>query len=342
MNPSKKMKTALNRRSFLLALGLAVVLLVPYEWYWRTQQHYPPTYDSESLDHWADIRSTVDDLDSTDVVILGSSRAHFDLNIYLWEELTGTRPVQLGYPGSSPYHPVEDMVRNTQFNGLLVIGVSPGLFYTMDGSWGANRGKAFVDQYHNRTYAQIFSQRIFHWIDPLFSYVESGMSYKTLVDYLPFKNREGVRDPMIWPPMVHVDHNRNVRMLPIMETDSVMQQRQKDIWYNPNPKNRFKDSIDVIMDHYVGLAKEFQARGGRVAFVRAPVTDYYLETEAKLYPRTEYWDRLIRECGCPGYHFADHPDTKGLVPPEWSHLNRKDSDIYTRVIVDLLKKDQFL
>ncbi len=157
-----------------------------------------------------------------------------------------------------------------------------------------------------------------------------------------FPDRDSVHHPDIWPPMVQMDKNRNIRMIPEMETDSVLQKKQKDIWFNPHPKNRHKDSVDVIMDHYISLAKKFQERGGRVAFIRPPIDGFYVDTEYELYPRTEYWDRLIRECNCPGYHYADDPVTSKMIPPEWSHLNRQDSDTYTRIIVNLLQQDQLL
>jgi hypothetical protein len=142
--------------------------------------------------------------------------------------------------------------------------------------------------------------------------------------------------------MVKMDADRSIRMVPEMETDTVIQNMQTAIWFNPDPKNRYVDSLDVIMNHYAQLTKKFKARGGKIAFCRPPVTEYYLKTETKLYPRATYWDRLLKDCEAPGYHFTDHEKTKNLVPPEWSHLNRKDSDIYTREIIDLLKEDQIL
>ena len=209
-------------------------------------------------------------------------------------------------------------------------------------SWGADRGKAFVDHYYDRTYAQAFNQKVYQYIDPHFSYLQQELSLKNLVDRLPFPKRDSVRNPEIWPPMVTMDINRNVRMIPEMETDTVLQRIQKDIWFNPDPKNRYKDSIDVIMDYYVGLVEKFQSRGGRVAFIRAPITGYYLETEPRLFPREEYWDRLLNECNCTGYHYADHPATRQMDPPEWSHLNRADSDTYTRLLVEFLIEDNLL
>ncbi len=336
------MKTIITFRVFLYAFLLAIAFLIPYEWYWKHIEHWPAGHDLGSLDLWADWREKLNAQTSEDVVIMGSSRGHFDINIHLWDSITGRRPIMLAYPGSSPFHTIEDVVQKSDFNGLMIISTAPGLFYTMKGSWGANRGKKLVDHYYDRTYAQKFSGFLYQFIDPLFCYTQKDLSLKSLIERIPLPNRDSVDAPKIWPPMVAMDKYRNIRMIPEMETDPAFQKRQTDIWFNPDPKNRFADSVDLVLGHYVSLVQKFKARGGRVAFIRPPATDYYLDMEPRLYPREKYWDRLVRESESPGYHFQDHPVTREMVPPEWSHLNRKDSDIYTRIIIDLLKKDGLL
>ena len=273
-----------NKFTFLAAVGLALLFLIPYEYYWGDIMQWPKGYDLENLDIWADQRSHVSKLDSNDVIILGSSRAHFDINIHLWDSITGTKPLQLAYPGSSPYLPVEDIVRNTNFKGLVVVGVSPGLFFTTRNSWGSNRGKAFLDQYYERTYAEILNQRIYYHIDPYFSFLQQELSLKNLLERNIFPDRDFVEHPPIWPPMVTMSKDRNIRMIKAMEQDSLIQQRQKDIWFNPNPKNRSADSIDAILHHYVSLAKDIKERGGTVVFIRPPIDGFYVDTESKLYP----------------------------------------------------------
>ncbi len=336
------MESKINFKLFAFALLVSLGLLIPYEIYMKNVEGWPAAHDLEDLDLWANLRGSLDDTGEKDVLILGSSRGHFDINIHLWDSLTGVRPIQLAFPGSSPYHTVEDVVGNSNFNGLMVISVAPGLFYTMEGSWGANQGKKLVDHYYNRTYAQRFNGFLYKFIDPLFSYTQGDVTLKNLIERIPIENRDSVEDATIWPPMVRMDKYRNIRMLPGMETDSVLIKKQTDIWFNPDPKNQFADSVDVVLGHYVDLAKKFKQRGGRVAFIRPPVTGYYLEMEPRLFPREKYWDQLLERCECPGYHFQDHPETKVMIPPEWSHLNRKDSDRYTEIIIQLLKKDGLL
>jgi hypothetical protein len=337
------MKTSMNFKAFIFAFIIAIVCIIPYELYMKNVESWAKGHDIESLDLWADWRGNIDDLTPEDVVILGSSRGHFDINIHLWDSIIGKKPIMLAYPGSSPFHIIEDVVEKSDFKGLLLISTAPGLFYTMEGTWGANRGKKLVDHYYDRTYAQKFSGDIYKLIDPFFSYLQGGDRNLTiLMDRIPFPKRDSVDLPLIWPPMVAMDKYRNIRMIPRMEIDTALQRIQTDIWYNPDPKNRFVDSIDVVLGHYVDLVNKYKAKGGRVAFIRPPSSDFYIETETKLYPREKYWDRMLRDSDSPGYHFIDYEESRSMIPPEWSHLNRRDSDIYTELIIKLLHNDKLL
>lgn len=330
----------LTKYQFLAALLIGLGLLVPYEYYWRVIEQWPLSYDLESLDEWADERERVKDLGTNDIVILGSSRGHFDINIALWDSITGVRPLQLAYPGSSPYFPVEDLVENSEFNGILILSVAPGLFFTTENSWGANRGKAFVDRYHERTYADILNQRIYQHLDARFSYLEQEITYEALVFRLPIPNRDSVHDADLWPPMTKMYADRNAHMIPLMENDTVIQRRQKDIWFNPDPKNRGAEHREEIMEHYSSLLRKFQKRGGRVVLIRPPVDGYYGEVEPRLYPRTDYWDVLVDSCQCPSFHFEDFEETRGMNLPEWSHLSNADARRYTRFLIERINEQE--
>ena len=331
-----------NLRQFLIALFSAFMLFIPYEYYFRNVEAWPKSQDIESLDLWAQCRSKVKYLNSDDIIILGSSRAHFDINIHLWKDITGQRPLMLAYPGSSPFHTVDDIVNNTDFNGLLIVGVSPGLFFTVADSWGAGRGKKLIDYYNDATYAQRFSAFLYQQIKPHFASIGPDMSYESLIERIQLPNRDSVSDPDIWPPMVGMDKYRNVRMTPQMETDTVLQRRQTDIWDWPVWKNRYADSIDVILKHYVDLFQKHKAKGGELFLIRPPVTGNYLKYEPQLYPREKYWDVLLDSTGVKGFHFMDNPETNAMVPPEWSHLNRKDSDRFTEILINQLREEELI
>jgi hypothetical protein len=80
-----------------------------------------------------------------------------------------------------------------------------------------------------------------------------------------------------------------------------------------------------------------QARGGKVVFLRLPVTGPLAEREEQLAPRAATWDRLVRENKVPAIHFADHPELRAFDCPEWSHLSAEDSVEFTRHLVPHLQ-----
>jgi len=172
----------LNALHFFLALGLAVLLLLPFEWYWSEIEEYTKSYDLKSLDNWADQRKKVAQLSEDDVVLLGSSRLHFDTNIDLWDSLTGRQPLQLAYPGSSPFVTLEDIVKKPDFKGLIVVGVSPGLFFTVRSGWGVRRSQAFIDHYYERTFAQVLNQYLYNFVDTHFAYLREDLTLTQLIE----------------------------------------------------------------------------------------------------------------------------------------------------------------
>jgi len=336
------MNPELNARTFLLAFGLAVVLLVPYEWHWRQVEKYPPTYDNND-ELWTRARARVEKLSDQDVVIVGSSRGHFDINLDLFEELTGRRPVQLAIPGGSPFFVLQDLVDRSAFKGLIITSVAPGLFFSPPSGGAAQWVKGDrVDFYYKQTPASKFSQWVYMFIDPHFAYLDPDASLKEWPVRLPFPDRDSVNHEPVWPPMVTYGRDRGARMIEAMEQDTVIQNRQKKIWTSVERKPPVADTLRSVVEKYAAMVHKYRERGGRLAFIRPPVTGYYRTMEAERFPPALCWDELIRQSGVPGHTFEMDSVMMAMEPPEWSHLNRKDADEYTRRIVDWLRREQLL
>ena len=149
------------KQSFIVAIALALIALVAWEVYLRsTMRSHTRIADDKAL--WSVQRHKVNKLGEGDVVLTGSSRVLFDVQLDIWEEKTGNRPVQLACAGSSPLPVVHDIVNNTDFSGTLVVGVTPGLFFSttfpmaQPWEWPQTR----VDHYATRT----FADRSNHWL----------------------------------------------------------------------------------------------------------------------------------------------------------------------------------
>ncbi len=142
------------KKSFIVALILCVTAIGFWESYIRSQGFKPTLDDNEAL--WAVQRAKLETASKSETVLLGSSRVLFDIQLNEWENVIGKRPIQLASVGSSPLPIFSDIVNNTDFSGTVVVGVTPGLFFSTTypeaQPWKWPQTK--VDHYHDRTYAQ--------------------------------------------------------------------------------------------------------------------------------------------------------------------------------------------
>ncbi len=85
------------------------------------------------------------------------------------------------------------------------------------------------------------------------------------------------------------------------------------------------------------LVDKLRARGGRIVFVRYPVSGDLKTLEDQTTPRGPTWDRLLKETAAPGIYFEDFPELAGFTCPEWSHLSAGDSVEFSRRLVPHLR-----
>ena len=119
----------MKKHTFFIALALAFPFIFMWEMYWRDQGFRP--YHDPNDDLWSLWRREVANMEDDDVLLIGSSRTHFDLDIYVWEELTGNRPITLASGGMSPGPVLKDLAENTDFKSTLIIGIAPDLFFDL-------------------------------------------------------------------------------------------------------------------------------------------------------------------------------------------------------------------
>lgn len=344
------------KSSLFLAIILAISLLSIWEMYWRSEGYYP-SYD-DNKDMWAVERSKVKDASKEDVVVVGASRILFDLQLEEWENATGERPIQLASVGSSPLPVFRDLVQNTNFNGTILLGITPGLFFSTvsPNARPFKRPQSKVDYFYSRTYAQ----RINHQISMLLqgNLVLMSATYnkwyddidlKALLNRIRIGNRVGLGGPP-FRNFYDIDIDRNVTMSHITATDTAFANSIKKVWSPAKPPKPKKEETSAkppkpneeIMNFFLLYAKTFSERGGNLILVRCPSTGPIREGENTRLPREQFWDLLIEQSGAVGYHFEDYEALKNFDCPEWSHLSADDARLFTNVLTDIMKKDKVL
>ena len=67
------------KQSLIISIAVTLVATVAWEMYWRSKGFHPTLNDEKAL--WAMTRAKVETGSKDDVIILGSSRAYFDIQV---------------------------------------------------------------------------------------------------------------------------------------------------------------------------------------------------------------------------------------------------------------------
>jgi len=327
-----------------VALVLTLLMLGAWEWHWRSFGVEPSIANTDAL--WATQRRRIDQGEGDGAtVLIGSSRMLFDLQLPVWQALSGKRPIQLALEGTSPMFALEDLADDPNFrNARLLVGVAPDIFFS---------GFAYRGDVLKYTRKQSPSQRVGQWLSMHF--VEPFLAFDDPDYALP-----AVLERQDWWPVRPGMHPRkDVRKLMVvtapdrashiwdkLEKDPAYAALAQSIWAQhfslgpgmPTPARLRTLTAEQIARASVAVAK-LRKRHVEVIFVRTPSAGQYLVFEDKLFPRAQTWDVLLARTGAPGVHFQDHPELQGLWLPEWSHLATRDAVRFTGALYRIIEHD---
>ncbi|HVU16149.1 MAG TPA: hypothetical protein VHD32_04460 [Candidatus Didemnitutus sp.] len=331
----------------LVALLLTGVAAVAWEMHVRALGYAPTLNNNPDL--WAECRRAVK---PDSVVIIGDSRAWFDMDLDALEQGLGRRPVQLAIPGSCVYPVLEDLANDESFHGTVICSVVP-LMYLVPAGRPLQNSLDAVNRYHKQTVAQHAGEHLGMLLEEHIAFLkDDDLTLAELLNQLPIPNRaNALIGPPLPPYFSSVDRERRSRMVEACALPGPLQTRVRDGWlplFTPPPpptyipkdvfmafvadatEKRFHDSAESV--------RKIKARGGSVVFVRFPVSGALKEHEDRITPRAGPWTRLLKETGAPGIYFEDYPELASFQCPEWSHLSAGDSVEFTRRLVPHLKQ----
>lgn len=334
------------KKSIIIAFLLSIICLTTWEFYWKSQGKKADIDDSDIL--WTFERSKVDDLSKEDVVLIGSSRVHFDIQLDEWVKTIGRKPIQLASGGCSPLPIFHDIVNTSNFSGTILVGVTPGLFFSTTNPeaqpWAWPQAR--VDLFHKRTYAQCLNYSLSIPLQKSFAFISEiegvdGINLKELLNKVKIGKR--VIDPM--PPFHQFEDtrlDRNVRMWKRMETDTSYANTVKTVWKFFMNSNGPPPDKEATMSFFLKDLQKFKSKGGKVLLVRCPSSGYLRDFENKVTPRKNFWDELVKKADVKAYHFEDYEQMQNLTLPEWSHLSASDADLFTKELLQIFINDKVI
>jgi len=334
-------------------ITVIVVLVViaatcAWEFYCRSIGYGPTLNDNEDL--WTMTRQRVE---PESVVIIGDSRGWYDLDLDELQKGLGKRPVQLAMGGGCGYPVLADLADDKTFHGTIICSFVPRLFFAPPGTPPMERGEKAVRRSHTQTPAQRASQYLAMPLEEHVAFLkQEELTLDDLLKRLPIPNRPGARVPPRGPPYFGtLDRERRARMIEeCARPGSELQKRIQQIWlplftpppppsYIPNDvfMAKMKDAIEKRFRDTIAAVEKLRARGGKIVFVRLPVTGGLKALEDQTTPRNQTWDPLLQGTGAPGIYFEDSPELAGFNCPEWSHLSAGDSVEFSKRLVPHLR-----
>ncbi len=334
-------------------ITVVVVLVViaaasAWEFYCRSIGYGPTLNDNEDL--WTMTRQRVE---PESVVIIGDSRGWYDLDLDELQKGLGKRPVQLAMGGGCGYPVLADLADDKTFHGTIICSFVPRLFFAPPGTPPMERGEKAVRRSHTQTPAQRASQYLAMPLEEHVAFLkQEELTLDDLLKRLPIPNRPGARVPPRGPPYFGtLDRERRARMIEeCARPGSELQKRIQQIWlplftpppppsYIPNDvfMAKMKDAIEKRFRDTIAAVEKLRARGGKIVFVRLPVTGGLKALEDQTTPRNQTWDPLLQGTGAPGIYFEDSPELAGFNCPEWSHLSAGDSVEFSKRLVPHLR-----
>lgn len=323
---------------------MTVLLVAGWEILCR-QRGFAPALD-DTPDLWAQTRERLDDAPADQIVLIGSSRILFDLDIDTFHRLAGgTRPIQLATVGTNELHLLEVLAKDPGFRGTAIVSFVPGLTF-LPARAATRIVRKAIETYEHGALSQRIGARLWQWLDARLAFLNTEeLSLRKLIEQLDLPQRAGVEGAALFLPYIYfVDDERRGYLFDGVETDLARQQQVKAAWMFADPK---PEKPEVAAAEREALRHEIlwraraavtaiRARGGRVIYVRFPSTGGVLAQEDVDFPRDRTWDALLAITGAPGIHFQDHPELARFDCPEWSHLSARDAVDFTRALVPLI------
>lgn len=331
--------------SLAAAACLAGVLVIASVVLWESflrQQGFTLSYNDDT-GLWANARKKIYGTKPAGPVIVGTSRAKFDLHLATWKNITGKAPLQLGIVGTNPRPVLRDLANDQHFSGTVLIDVMEPLFFLPDGSFMESSAKKRLEFYPHWSVSQQVGFHIGQKLEKHLLFLdEEQFSLNAIVKRLPIGSRPGVFVFPTFPlDIQYAQPDGQLSFTDAFLKDSTVQRQVQGIWaglgLTSNKRGVGGDTLTRIMRSVVQSVDQIRARGGQVVFVRFPSSGPVWQAEQQAYPRELYWERLLKETGATGIHFADYPELSQYVCPEWSHLTPADARQFTQSLTRIIQ-----
>jgi hypothetical protein len=307
-------------RTWATTAALILLLLAGWEAFWRVRGFRPALYDDPGL--WAAARHRVRP-DST--VLVGSSRMHAGVRPSVFEEVSGRDTVQLAVNGGLSYLVLEHLARDPTFRGTVVcelweLEITTGLTTHLE--------KDSISAYERETLAGWSESFLHRFVQERLAFASPQLSLPAVAGGV----LRGQSPVPSTPAAIGEDRALYVDFTKTNVEKLRSQIASVSVYQGPEIS---PEEFVARARRFEVLAEEIERRGGRVVFVRLPISGVLWERLEKAYPKTSYWDEFARRTHFQTVHFKDYPGLQ-IECPDSSHLDMRDAPRFTKALANII------
>jgi len=313
------------RKSWLLALGLAIVAVGAWEFVLRGSGFEAEYADNRAL--WLSARHRLSQLDQSAIALLGASRMQRAIDVDALGRELGRPVVQLAVEGSSAIPMLENLAADPRFRGAVIYSVAPAFSFSrrlskLDAGKQADWAKIYIDQSRSRRMEQelrLFVQGLFAFRSADAAIGKVSSEYRTSGQLAGFDKKTTQR-------------NRQVGMH-LKDSDPVA----LAAFYRKNSAPYEQKGFAELLYYVSTLVNILEAKGCPVFVVRLPTGGAVLELEDELFSRQKFWDSMQQNVAARFIHFEDYPELSDFVSADGSHVAADSSGEFTRKLASVLR-----
>ena len=301
----------------------------------RIAQHKPSVVSNANL--FCLSYSQINNLNRQDVLLLGASRIHTGFDLEAFQQRYPNRKVlQLAQSGrGTPYPVFKDIVENSEFKGTAIISINETTLLSKAkdqlGFVSHCKKKFSLNDRANRQIAT-WLQRRFVFLNPSSNslrlwgnlIVEQELPEPFYTKTRP--NRAQLSD-------FQRAEEKALKRLHDSRLKGIKQSLQNSF---PAPKTWLEQA-----NHWQPLIQKFQEKGGKIIFLRMPVSQERWKLEKQKYPPNQYWKEFANEYshmkGVQLIHFANYSSLQNYNLPDTSHLDMRDRAEFTNALLNIIE-----
>ena len=308
---------------------VSAAFFISYERFLKQQGFKASITDNKRLWSWYRAQASNG---NPKLVLLGASRSQLNISVpYLKQQLKNHDVLQLSVNAQYPMATLKSLADDHTFSGTVLLSLNAQALEQR--YLGMQQGHN--DFYHkDASFNQSLNAYLVAQLQSQWRFLHPSLGLQKIITFYQQHRR--------WPEppytTAHVDRSisADYAMTNIKHLQKHFYKQKLDNYQTDTPTapNLWHQNAELLQNYAAAIAK----RGGTVIVVRFPTDKGHWQLDEQFYPRQKYWDKIGGQNGLHVIHFNDIDGMKAFDLPDSSHLDFRQKNAFTEVLLNHLIK----